>query len=216
MMEKHTVGSVSRIFLAFPLMLMLGACAIGHKYDYSSTTAELNAETDKTVSASVIENRTYVINGEKDPNFVGLQRGGFGNPFDVTTRSGRPFATELTEALVKALDTRGIQAQTLILAPRTTDAEAVAAFQDQDTDRLLLIRMREWKTDSVMRFRVIWKLKATVYDRTGALLAENTVQGDGVSGSAGLESANNAIALRAMSSQLEHLLNSREMIAALL
>ncbi len=95
-------------------MLVLAGCAIGNKYDYGAAIATIYAETDKSVSATVIDQRPYVLSGSKSPSFVGLQRGGFGNPFDVKTKSGRGLAEDLTDVLVRALDAQGIAKEVLL------------------------------------------------------------------------------------------------------
>lgn len=197
------------------LLFVLGGCAVGHQYDYVADTAPLAADSDKTVTASVIDFRSYVISGEKGPNFVGLQRGGFGNPFDVTTKSGQPLAADMTAGVVRSLAAQGIDVQPLALPPGTGLDAAMAAFQSQNSERLLLLRMLEWKTDAVMRFRVMWNLSAEVYDRTGQLLAQDDIQGDRAVGGAGFESGNSSMAVQELSRQLADLLNDPEIVAAL-
>jgi len=68
-------------------VLFLTGCAVGNKYNYRSSSMALPIKpvNHRTLILSVEDLRPYVLNGEKEPNFVGLQRGGFSNPFDVTT-----------------------------------------------------------------------------------------------------------------------------------
>ena len=154
-------------------MFVLAGCAIGNKYDYGAATATLYAETDKSVSATVIDQRPYVLSGSKSLSFVGLQRGGFGKPFDVKTKSGRGLAEDLTDVLVRALDAQGIAAKALMLAPGTSVDDSVKQFRGQDTDRLLIVAMREWKTDAMMRLTLHWGLDATVHDPSGRPLSSS-------------------------------------------
>ena len=77
------------VLLLFVGVLASG-CAVGNTHRYDWGDANLSIETDKTVAVSILDARSYVQSGAKLPNFVGLQRGGFGVPFGVTTRSGRP------------------------------------------------------------------------------------------------------------------------------
>jgi len=166
-----------RLIPAFALTLMLGACAIGNKYDYNAAAATFGADIEKSVSAAVVDQRQYVLSGNKAPNFVGLQRGGFGNPFDVTTRSGRGLAEDLTNVLQRALDARGIAAKALVLPHGTGTDTVLSAFGKQGTDRLLLVNMREWKTDAMMRLTLHWNLEAAVYDPSGAMLGKHGISG---------------------------------------
>ena len=205
----------NRMFSALALTLMLGACAIGNKYDYGAVSATIDAETDKSVSATVIDQRSYVLSGKKQPNFVGLQRGGFGNPFDVTTKSGRGLAEDVTNVLVRALDAQGITAKALMLAPGTSVDDSIKQFRGQGTDRLLIVAMREWKTDAMMRMTLHWGLDAMVYDPSGAVLGKHSISGTAPVGGAGFESGNSAVSSQQMSQKLNELLNHTDIVAAL-
>jgi hypothetical protein len=70
------------------------------------------------------DQRDYVRSGSKDAQFVGLQRGGFGNPFDVRTADDKPLADAMTTALVNTLATKGFRAQPEIVAHSVAAAEA--------------------------------------------------------------------------------------------
>jgi hypothetical protein len=204
-----------RMFFILTLTFVLGACAVGNEYDYGAASATLRAETDRSVSATVIDYRPYVLSGKKSPSFVGLHRGGFGNPFDVTTKSGRGLSEDLTDVLVRALDAQGITAKALMLAPGTSVDDSVMQFQDQGTDRLLVVAMREWKTDSMMRITLHWDFDASVYDPSGVMLAKQSISGVAPVGGSGFESGNSAVAIQQISQKLTELLNQPDIVAAL-
>jgi len=204
-----------RLFPAVVLTLALGACAVGNKYDYNAASATITAETEKSVSAAVVDQRQYVLSGSKAPNFVGLQRGGFGNPFDVTTESGRGLAEDLTNVLQRGLEAKGITAKALVLPAGTGVDQALDGFRKQGSERLLLVAMREWKTDAMMRLTLHWDLQATVYDPSGQVLGEHGVSGVQPVGGAGFESGNSAAAGQQVSQKLNELLNDPKIVAAL-
>ena len=204
-----------RMFFILTLTFVLGACAIGNEYDYGAASASLTAKTDRSVSATVIDYRPYVLSGKKSPSFVGLHRGGFGNPFDVTTKSGRGLSEDLTDVLVRALEAQGITAKALMLAPGTSIDDGVMQFQDQGTDRLLVVAMREWKTDAMMRITLHWDFEASVYDPTGVMLAKKSISGVAPVGGSGLESGNSAVSIQQISQKLTELLNQPDIVAAL-
>jgi hypothetical protein len=84
--------------------VLLGGCAVDNSHRYDLGDAEFQVESNKTVAVAVVDTRPYVLSGEKTANFSGLMRGGFGNPFDVTTDSGRALAEDLTISIVRALN----------------------------------------------------------------------------------------------------------------
>ena len=57
----------------------------------------------RTLILSVEDWRPYVLSHDKEPNFIGLQRGGYGEPWDVTTGSGKPMTEDMSAAIEKGL-----------------------------------------------------------------------------------------------------------------
>src|SRR2546428_9600965 len=79
-------------------VLLLSGCAIGNRYAYQTVVASPQVSGTTAVSIATYDQREYVRSGTKDPQFVGLQRGGYGNPFDVRTEGDRPLADAMTTA----------------------------------------------------------------------------------------------------------------------
>ena len=89
-----------KLFKIFGMSLLIMAvtgCAIGNQYDYRTANVSLPLTGDGVLGVGVLDNRSYVLSGEKEPNFVGLQRGGFANPFNVTTASGKPLTDDMSD-----------------------------------------------------------------------------------------------------------------------
>ena len=153
--------------------LLLVACAAGNRYDYGNSISGLPVSGSGKVALAVVDLRPYVQNGTKTANFVGIQRGGFGNPFDVRTGSGRPLADEMRDAIARAMENQGYT----VLGPN--DA----------APRKMELRVAEWKTDVMARMKTSYDMALHVYDGTGALLAQSRTQGEDV-GTGGFESGN--------------------------
>jgi len=205
----------ARLITAILAVLTLGACAVGNKYDYAASALDVSVTSEQTIVASVVDLRPYVLSGNKSPNFVGLQRGGFGNPFDVTTRSGQPLASDVTEAVVRALKSSGVSAKALTLPRGTSLDKALLRFQAMGGDRYLLVQMREWKTDAMMRLTLHWDLSAVVLDRAGKEMARHATSGVEPVGAAGFESGNSEAAKQQISRKLNELLNHPDIATAL-
>jgi len=161
------------------LVLTLGGCAVGNRYDYGSAISGLPVSGSGKLAVDVVDARPYVLSGDKKPDFVGLQRGGFGNPFDVRTASGQPLAVEMRDAIGKALQQQGFAV--------VGGAEAAP--------RKLELRVFEWKTDVMMKMKTLYDLQLSVFDASGALLAQSKTKGEDV-GSGGFESGNATNAAR--------------------
>ncbi len=200
---------------AFALLLGLGACLQGGTYNYAAVDPALTVSSRHTVSASVIDQRPYVVNGEESPQFVGTARGKMGNTVDVSTESGRPLAEELTDAVVRALGALGVDASALPLPKGAPEEALLTAFQAQGTERLLVVQMYEWQTKAYTRVTARWQMEAIVYDRSGNALARRASQGTEPIGTTNLRGDSSAIAVREISQKLSDLLNDPAIAAAL-
>jgi hypothetical protein len=187
------------VAIVFTLMsLSLGGCAVGNRYDYGSSIAGLPISGTGKIAVAVVDARPYVLDGTKKPDFVGLQRGGFGNPFDVRTGSGRPLADEMRDAIDKALQKQGF---------------AVVGGKDS-APRKLELRVLEWKTDVMMRMKVLYDLELGIFDENGALLAKSATKGEDVSGG-GFESQNASNAARTFELRITELMRDAAVQKAL-
>lgn len=205
-----------RVALAIAILVGTG-CAIGTRHQYRDVVAALQASGSGTVAVATHDEREYILNGDKKPDFVGLQRGGYGNPFDVRTASGRPLAEDMTDAIAASLRLRGFQATPVTVA-HTENASAVRQrLIDTRADRAVLLILNEWKADSMTNTELIFSTTLRVLDRAGHVLAEkNLIGSDNLGGSFWNPPAHARKAVpEAFRAKLETLLNSPEVAAAL-
>ncbi len=208
--EEQGVIVISKI-AALALALCLSACAIGNEYNYNSAAPALEAEGSTSVIVAVSDQRPYVLSGGKSASFVGLQRGGYGNPFNVTTTGGQPFADQLSNAIAKALSARGYGASPTFIPPGTA-AEDVAF----SSDRLLFVAMREWKSDSSLSITMHHDADAIVYKPGHRDPASASIKSTGPGGAAQISpSATAKIAISASSRAIAELLNQPQIRDAL-
>jgi hypothetical protein len=176
---KNWLARVGVLPTVAALLLSLGGCAVGNRYDYGNAISGLPVSGSGKLAVAVVDARPYVLSGDKKPDFVGLQRGGFGNPFDVRTGSGRPLADEMRDSIAKALQQQGF---------------AVVGGTEA-APRKLELRVFDWKTDVMVKMKTTYDLQLSVFDASGALLAQSKAKGEDV-GSGGFESGNATNAAR--------------------
>ncbi len=172
----------------------LGGCAFGQKIDYRQSTPYLSARSDTPVEVNVIDERPYVLSGSKNPTYVGTLRALYYNPFNINTLTGNPLSFDLKEAVRTSLEKSSIKAPA---AYSTTNADP--------GQKLLMLKLREWKSDSYMRTRFDYDITASVLDEHGKELATKSAKSSGAIKNF----------LTAGSEALSAVLNSDEIVAAL-
>jgi hypothetical protein len=198
------------------LLFFLTGCAVGNKYNYqaSSMTLPVRPVDNRTLILSVEDYRPYVLSGEKDPSFVGLQRGGYGNPFEVTTFSGKPMTEDMAIAIVRGLENAGyrvvkIQGKSEILSLKNT------AIKEKAT-RIVVLKVYDWKSDIYMAITLHCDLRLGVFDADGKLLAENTMAFKQEIGGAHLGAERNSqIVADEFAKRIGYLFNKKEIRRAL-
>lgn len=194
---------------------LVSGCAIGNTHRYDLGDAALVAESDKRVAVCVADLRPYVLSGEKTGTFVGLMRGGFGNPFDITTTSEKSLASDITTSVVKALKSKRISAVGVELPPTAGAAEARAALLKADADRFVLMLLNEWKTDTYFNTGLRHDITLNVLTKDGTRVAEKIIGGDENLGSITLPADVRVKAETAIRQKLETLLNDPSVVSAL-
>ncbi|MFK7942011.1 MAG: hypothetical protein AB8B85_03725 [Paracoccaceae bacterium] len=160
--------------------------------------------------------RPYLLGGDKTPTFIGLQRGGFANPFDVNTSSGRALSDDLAIMLVNSYAKSGKRPTALSTIPGMETASIVVKTGSTGAERLVVIEVREWKTDVFAQVTVSWDLTARIFDAAGRELATEQSNGVEGTGSAGVsQDANALIAQAAAKRRFGELLSKPAIIAAL-
>ena len=81
------------IALGTSLLFLISGCAM---LDYRQAAPDLHISTKERLSIGVQDHRPYVLNHDKEENFIGIQRGGFGIPVSLPTASGHPLAEDMT------------------------------------------------------------------------------------------------------------------------
>jgi hypothetical protein len=156
--------------LGLTALLFIGGCAVGVKHDYQRPL-EVGIVTPASVAVATLDHRPYIVSVQKGEDFVGLSRGGFGNPFDVTTQSGRPLASDISGSIVASMKGKGVDARAIELKPAVQHDQAIAALRAAGTQRSVLLTLLEWKGDSMVNVGFTYDFTLRVFDKDGNQLA---------------------------------------------
>jgi len=192
----------------------LGGCALGEELDYSHGHIALLANRSDTPTAvAVLDQRPYILSGDKRENFVGLSRNGYGMPFDVKTRAGTPMAADMSAGITRALEENGQPAKSVIVPPAEGVEGAKTRLRSSGAERQLLFTLREWKTDTLEHTGLWFDVTLDVFDATGEILASKHISGKEISGGSFMSSEKDA--QKWFSEKVGQLLDNRDVAAAL-
>ncbi len=197
--------------------LALNACAVGNTHRYHDTVADIKASNTIVIAVATHDQREYVISGRKNPDFVGLSRGGYGNPFNVSTASEKPLAEDMTQSIANSLAKKGFKAVPVTVVHTDNRQAVIDKLRAADGERMLIFTLTEWKSDTYMNTALIYDVKAEVLDRNGKTIAEREIKGRDDLGGSFMNPpshAKEAVPV-AFKEKIEKLLNSSEIEAAL-
>jgi len=194
--------------------ITLGGCAYGQKFSYADGhIALLPGRSDTPAAVAVLDQRSYIVNRDKKENFVGLSRGGYGNPFNVKTRSGEPMAADMATAVANALEANGQPARAVVVPVAGGTEGAKSALMSSGAERLMLFTLHEWKTDTPEHTGLWFDGTLDVFDAEGETLASKHIAGKEVSGGSIVSAEKDA--QKWFSEKIGLLLDNRDIASAL-
>jgi hypothetical protein len=183
--QKCVEEQVMNRFVLVLCCVFVGGCAVGNQHQYSGIAPEVSVPSGNSIAVGVHDQRPYVVAGGKSEMFVGLSRGGFGNPFDVTTASGKPLADDFRATIADIFRRNGVNVKEITIRPASTGVQARDAVISAGQGRSLLLSLAEWKSDTYMNTALIYDVRLVVLDSAGKVLGDEALRGrDNLGGSA--------------------------------
>ena len=133
------------LLLILILTLLAGCGPRGIKY--TATINTLECKSTRSLAVAVLDERPYILNKEKDPSFVGIMRGGYGNPFNTSTESGAPLADDMLMTVADSLRARGFTVTPIKTSPADSRNAVIDRLYASGAQRFLLIEVKDWQSD---------------------------------------------------------------------
>ena len=209
----------SLLFVFFALGFLAQGCAVGNKYNFSDTRADLQVSGtgQSSIAVATLDQRQDILSGTCPPTYVGMQRAGFGNPWRVNTVSDLPLAEDVTKAVSESLSKKGFKPAPVIVVHTLSEQQAKQALAAKQAERSILILIKKWESDTYMNIGLDYDLKLMVLGSNQTVLAETSAaENKTISGSFWdpPSAAKEQIPI-AFKQALEKLLNDTKIIAAL-
>jgi len=168
---------MARIFVLITVTLVLGGCAVGVTHGLDQANPTINAKGGSTIELAVQDKRDFVVTGDKPASFIGLSRGGFGNPFDVNTSSGKPLAADIAKIVQAALLAKGVKVINVEVAPSTPQDKTIELLASTG-NKSIFLKIISWKSDTYMQTNLSYNFELLILDGSGKLLASNSISGN--------------------------------------
>jgi len=135
------------------------------------------------MALTVLDARPDVVNGRRKETFLGFGRTFYGLPFPYHTRSKKPFAQDLAALLSQALKQGQTPAKVVVASPAAGHQAAIEPLGKSGAERLILLEIRDWWSDTLFRTDLHYDLLLTIFDAQGRELASSSASGeDGLGG----------------------------------
>ncbi len=208
------IQSILSLFILAFVTVVIQGCA--NKFSYSDANVSFKGVGSGKLVIATHDLRPYITNANKTPDFVGVVRGGYGNPFDVTTESGKSLAEEFTSTLASSMQRGGFTIIPVFVNPLDNNATVKAKMLAAGGDKGLLLLLKEWKSDTYVNTSLFYEMTLQVLDGSAKVLGEKFMNGtDSLGGSFNTYKHVHAAVPKAFKDKLEELINSPEIQSAL-
>lgn len=111
----------------------------------------------KTVAVDAKDSRSFIVNGDKKPSYLGHFRAGYGNTWDVNNAGYRALADQFKADIAAELKAQGIK--------------TVASGE-----RTIQVDIKDWNFDTYQNGKIWYEISVSVTDRSGSVLATTSVK----------------------------------------
>jgi hypothetical protein len=111
---------------------------------------------------AVLDARPDVLSGDRKETFVGLSRSLYGIPYPAYTKSKQPLVQDLSNVVSRALKLGGTPVKVVSPSPFKHREGALKDLQATGAERLILIEVRDWWTDTLIHTDLHYDLLLTV------------------------------------------------------
>ncbi|MFC1603616.1 hypothetical protein ACFL5F_01190 [Planctomycetota bacterium] len=165
------------ILLLAVSFLLLSGCSVRYDHKYHGLNLELKSEGSAKIAVATHDQRSYIVSGNKKPDFAGIARGQMYQPFNVTTASRNSFADDITDTITHSLKSKGFNSIGVIVRHSDNDGTIKATLKRENASRSIVTTLYEWKSDIYMhRGTSLWHdVRMQVLDAAGNTIGEKRI-----------------------------------------
>ena len=212
--SKKATAALSSLLVS----LILSGCSTGWPHRYDTLAPNISAHGHGKVVVVTRDQRPSIISGEQRAQHVGTVRSMYGEPWEVVTASGKPFAQDVSNAVCNGMLGRGFDCLPLISGQSNIKAEIDYLTTNHHPTRILYFTIGQWENDIYTKTVLEYDMLLDIWNNRGRALASVRVKGkDELPVVSYFNPAENAsvVAPQTLERNLQLLLNSEKAAATL-
>lgn len=167
-------GLIKNVFTI--CFIFLATSCVGIRYDKVEVPLSYTGSDQVVVAA--LDQRPYVLSGDKSPEFIALVRSSFGIPYSYDTDSGETLAADLMKVLDNSFKKAGFNVKLHKTDHNMTKASLLRALKASPGQKKVLLLFREWKSDTYSNSWFKYNAELTVLGASGQTLAHELISGE--------------------------------------
>ena len=152
----------------FCIATLLTGCDLTVPY---VSTVPLPEKGSATIVVVTVDERPEVLAKQEPPTFAGVMRGRLGIPLDRLTHDGRPLADDFSSTIANSLAGSGFRPVIVSILPVKDVGDALSLLKRRGADRVVLLEIRQWRTETYTNTTVTYDVTLHVYDISGREVA---------------------------------------------
>lgn len=162
----------SKVYLLISIFLSLSliGCSVGRKIDYRNLKMDFHQLKPESISLALLDHRKQVINGNKNPNFIGYLRSSTGIPYNLSTKSRNDFLNEISNRIVKSFNQCGVHAINIPASPMEYENSIKERLYRTTTDKKILFVFQEFHIDSYGIMFLHYDFELSIYNKENDLM----------------------------------------------
>jgi hypothetical protein len=166
--------NICKFALVVAVLVLSTGCAVGNQYALGQAQVTVPNRGQGAVVVAAVDQRNQVIGEGTSPDVVGVQRAGFGNPWEVTTASGEPLATEVSRSIAQALTHAGYSVTIVPASVGRSSSEVISTVVAKNQGKGIVVSILNFWSDTYNNVTLHYDITLTVVDASGNVLAEAT------------------------------------------
>ena len=127
----------------------------------------LELPTEGTLALAVLDSRPDVLSGDRRESFAGFKRSLYGIPHPLHAPGKQPLADYFAHHLARAFELGPATVEIVKVSPFKGSDDAVETLQASGANRLVLLEIRDWWSDTLVHTDLHYDLKLTVFNAEG-------------------------------------------------